>query len=324
MIHAVPMTDDRHSDPIDFQARAPIPGSLDVRWIHGAPSKRRATDPAIQVHAYDEHTVILRQSKTVHAEAPFLFLLFGNDRAFLLDTGATEDPQRFPLRETVDGLIDAWLANHPRPGYELVIAHTHGHGDHVAGDGQFADRPDTTVVAREAEAVRSFFGFTDWPERAVTFDLGGRALQLIGSPGHHPASVTFYDPWTGILFTGDTVLPGRLYVTDFPAFAATIDRLVAFATSHPVTHVLGCHVEMTRRPGRDFPLDAPYQPGEVPPQMTVAQLTAVHDATASVTGRPGVHVFDDFIVYNTVGSAATWKLKARGLVNRVRPRRVPR
>ena len=58
---------------------------------------------------------------------------------------------------------------------------------------------------------------------------------------------------------------------------------------------------MTRRPGRDFPLDAPYQPGEVPPQMTVAQLTAVRDATASVTGEPGVHAFDDFVIYNSVG-----------------------
>lgn len=311
------MAEDAAGGRIDFQAGAPTAGDLDVRWIHGSPSKRRATGPAIQVHTYDEHTVILRQSKTVDAEAPFMFLLFGNDRALLLDTGATRDPERFPLRDTVDRLIDAWLAKNPRPGYELVVAHTHGHSDHVAGDVQFADRPATTLVAREAEAVRSFFGFTAWPERAVSFDLGGRVVQLLGSPGHHEASVTVYDPWTGILFTGDTILPGRLYVKDFPAFTATLRRLVDFAGSHEVTHVLGCHVEMTDRPGRDFPIGAPYQPGEVAPQMTVAQLTAVRDAAASVAGAPGVHTFDDFIIYHGMGFATTVRLLGRGLVHRV-------
>lgn len=48
------------------------------------------------MHAYSEHTVILRQNKSVHFEAPFLFLLFGNERALLLDTGATADPAHFP------------------------------------------------------------------------------------------------------------------------------------------------------------------------------------------------------------------------------------
>ena len=92
--------------PIDFVTTAPTAGSLDVRWIHGAPARRRATDPPIQVHQYDPHTVILRQGKSVNYEAPFLFLLFGNDRALLLDTGATEDPETFPLRATVDQLIE--------------------------------------------------------------------------------------------------------------------------------------------------------------------------------------------------------------------------
>ena len=49
-------------------------------WIHGAPG-----EPAIQTHWYDERTVILRQGKSVHYEAPFLFLLFGSERALLLD-----------------------------------------------------------------------------------------------------------------------------------------------------------------------------------------------------------------------------------------------
>ncbi|WP_063770195.1 MBL fold metallo-hydrolase [Streptacidiphilus melanogenes] len=294
-------------------------GSLDVAWIHGEPG-----EPAIQVHRYDAGTVILRQSKRLNYEAPFMFLLFGADRALLLDTGATEDPATFPLRETVDGLVAEWLEQHPREGYELVVAHTHGHGDHVAGDVQFADRPHTTVVAREAEAVRDFFGFgADWPTGSVRFDLGGRELTLIGSPGHHAASVTVHDPETGFLLTGDTVLPGRLYAFDFPAFVATLDRLVAFTAEHRVTHVIGCHVEMSGKPGHDYPIGAQFQPDERAPQMTPAQLAAVRDAAAAVADRRGVHRFDDFVVYNEPRKRDMLRLMARGLANKALARLRP-
>jgi hypothetical protein len=73
-----------HDSLIDFAQGTPVAGSLDVRWIHGSPSKRRDTNPKIQVHPYDAHTFILRQSKTLSLEAPFLFLLCGNERADLI------------------------------------------------------------------------------------------------------------------------------------------------------------------------------------------------------------------------------------------------
>jgi hydroxyacylglutathione hydrolase len=305
---------------IDFVTVAPAAGSLDVAWNHGARSRRRCQDPPLQVHRYDEHTIVLRQSKAVNYEAPFLFLLFGNERALLLDTGATADRGRFPLRDTADELIGQWLAAHPREHYGLLVAHTHGHSDHVAGDVQFADRADTTVVGREPEAVQQFFGFTSWPDEVVTFDLGGRVLEITGSPGHHRAAITVYDPWTGFLLTGDTVLPGRLYAFDFPAFLASLNRVVAFAAERRVTHVLGCHVEMTSNPRRDFPLGATYQPGERPLQLTTAQLTAVRDAAAAVAGQRGVHVFDDFIIYNQPGTAGMLRLMARGMAHKIFPR----
>jgi hydroxyacylglutathione hydrolase len=303
---------------IDFVTGAPATGSLDVGWIHGAPARRPAGDPPIQVHHYDEHTIILRQSKSVSYEAPFLYLLFGNDRALLLDTGATADPAKFPLRATVDQLIAGWLARHPRDTYPLVVAHTHGHNDHVAGDAQFAGRPATTVVGRELEAVQRHFGFTGWPDQIVAFDLGGRMLEVTGSPGHHRAAITIYDPWTGFLLTGDTVTPGRLYAFDFPQFLASLDRMVSLAGSRAVTHVLGCHIEMTRQPGRDYPLGATYQPDERALEMTVAQLGDVRAAAASVAGKQGVHRFDDFVIYNQPGARDQLKLAAHGLLHKIR------
>lgn len=301
---------------IDFTTGAPIAGDLDVHWAHGSLSARRNTDPPIQVHAYDEHTYILRQNKAVNYEAPFMFLLCGNERALLLDTGATEDEQQFPLRATVDRLLADWLASNPREHYELVVAHTHGHGDHVQGDGQFTGREHTGVIPADLEAVRAYFGFTDWPAEVVHFDLGGRVLDIVGIPGHQSASIAIYDPWTGILFTGDTVLPGRLYAFDFPEFAASLQRLVDFAAVRQVTWVWGCHVEMTTTARHDYPIGATYQPHEPPPQLKPAMLAEIRDATLSVADKPGVTVFDDFIIYHGRCRAGFYKLMARALVGK--------
>jgi glyoxylase-like metal-dependent hydrolase (beta-lactamase superfamily II) len=301
---------------IDFTAGAPRSGDLDVSWIHGSESAKHNTDPDIQVHAYGEHSFILRQNMAVNYEAPFMFLLFGNARAVLIDTGATASPDFFPLRRVVDGLVEAWLAAHPRPGYQLLILHTHPHGDHVAGDPQFAGRPGTVVVDADRDSAWEFFGFTGASANTGNsgnandgddgfgggtalpgqVDLGGRVLQCWPSPGHHNAAVTFYDPHTGFLLTGDTVYPGRLYIQDWPAFVRTIDRLIGFCSTHPVTHVLGCHIEMSREPGVDYPVFTTYQPDEPPLQMTVGQLREIRRAIDEVDGRPGRHVFSGFIL----------------------------
>ena len=218
---------------------------------------------------------------------------------------------------------DHWLASNPREDYQLVVAHTHAHGDHVAGDGQFERRPNTTVVPHEPEAVGAFFGFSSWPAEVVRYDLGGRVLDVTGIPGHQPASIAIFDPWTGFLLTGDTVYPGRLYALDFPSFAASLDRLVEFAAARNVTHVMGCHIEMTGKPGRDYPLGSKYQPDEPPLQMTVAQLVAVRDAARAASGKPGVHTCDDFIIFNGPCKGAVVRQLVRGTLRRLTGRDSP-
>jgi glyoxylase-like metal-dependent hydrolase (beta-lactamase superfamily II) len=283
-----------------------------VRWIHGSPPGGPA-DPSVQVLRVDDDTFILRQSKDLNYEAPFVYLLCGSERALLLDTGAVPDGG---LRETVDALLGSRAGGSAGAGgYQLVVAHTHGHGDHVAGDARFADRPDTTVIDRELDAVQAYFGFTGWPAQVVVFDLGGRPLEITGSPGHHAAAITVYDERTGFLLTGDTVYPGRLYVKDIEAFTASLDRLAEFSASRRVSHVLGCHIEMTTRPDRDYPVGCRYQPDEPPLQLAVGRLIAVRDAAHQVKDRPGVHKFGDFAIYNGLCKRAmAWQL-GRGLAS---------
>ena len=81
---------------------------------------------------------------------------------------------------------------------------------------------------------------------------------------------------------------------------------------------MGCHVEMTQLPGRDFPLGATYQPGERPLELSVTRLTAVGEATAAVAGQRGVHRFDDFVIYNEPRARDQLRLLARGLANQGR------
>lgn len=285
-----------HVARTEFVGRAPGEAALGVSWIHGSPSAKHNTDPDIQVHAYDEHTFILRQNMAINFEAPFLFLLFGHTEAVLIDTGATASPEFFPVRRVVDGLVAEWLAQHPRDGYRLLVLHTHAHGDHVAGDGQFADRPDTTVVGADLATAWAYFGFQQDPDAVAQIDLGGRVLECLATPGHHEAAVTFYDPWTGFLLTGDTVYPGRLYVQDRAAFTRTIDRLIDFCDRRTVTHVLGCHIEMTRSPGVDYPIRTVHQPDEPPLEMSTDHLREIAAALREVGDEPGRYAFPLFVL----------------------------
>lgn len=305
---------------VDFTSRAPVAVTLPVSWV----SPSATPEPPIRVQWSDPHTVVLRQAFALNYEAPFLYLLFGNDRALLLDTGATGDPVSCPLRGTVDGLVEEWLARHPRERYPLVVAHSHGHGDHVAGDAQFADRADTTVVGTDRAAVAAFFGTAGAPDdgdglRApVLFDLGGRTLEILATPGHHRAAITVFDPWTGWLLTGDTVYPGRLYVEDMPAFRASLDTLVAFAAHREVTQVMGCHIEMSRTPGRDHPLGSTRHAQEPPLQLPVSVLTAVRNAAQEVADAPGIHRFDRFVIVHGSGVMVRARLRGRALMARLR------
>jgi len=237
--------------------------------------------PAFRVAAYNADFVILRQPACTNYEKPFLYLIFGRDRALLFDTGAPTIDVATP----VDTLLRQWLARHGKSSVDLVVAHSHAHGDHVAGDSQFVNRAGTTVVGRDTASVRAFFGIARWPTDIGTIDLGDRLIDVIPIPGHQPASIALYDRRTGIMLTGDTFYPGRLYVRDTAAYAASIDRLAQFVRGHHVTHMLGAHVEQSKAPHADYPVGTKDQPNEHGLDLTPAQLFELDSAVQSMRGR---------------------------------------
>src|SRR5580658_7262541 len=61
------------------------PGTLAEPWVTGGPNC--LTIPDWQVHEYNEDFYILRESGCINAEKPFLYLMFGDNKALLEDTG---------------------------------------------------------------------------------------------------------------------------------------------------------------------------------------------------------------------------------------------
>jgi hydroxyacylglutathione hydrolase len=254
-------------------------GRVATDWYAGG--KDCTHQPQFRVQPYNDDFVILRQAGCTNYEKPFLYLIFGRDRALLFDTGAGH----VDVAAKVDSLIHDWLIRNQRSSIPLVVAHSHAHGDHVAGDSQFVRRPNTVVVGRDTAAVRAFFGITRWPADSGAIDLGGRVLDVLPIPGHQPASIAVYDRRTGILLTGDTFYPGRLYVRDTAAFANSIDRLADFVGHHRVTHMLGAHVEQTRTPFRDYPIGTVDQPEEHGLDLGRAQLVELDSVVRSMRGH---------------------------------------
>jgi glyoxylase-like metal-dependent hydrolase (beta-lactamase superfamily II) len=247
----------------------------------------------LQVHAYEPQTLVLRQSPCVHFEANFIYLLIGSDKALLIDTGAVPDAKTMPLAKTVlESLPDRDGSKIP-----LIVAHSHGHRDHHAGDPQFESLPSVQVVPVELGAMQSFFGFKQWPIDVARLDLGGRTVYVIPAPGHHPSHLVFYDDKTGLLFSGDFLLPGRLLVDDATAYRESAMRIVDFLGNRPVTHILGGHIELDAE-GRPYPHGSQHHPDERRLELAKEDLLALPAALDDFNGFYARH--GNFILSNPV------------------------
>jgi glyoxylase-like metal-dependent hydrolase (beta-lactamase superfamily II) len=149
-----------------------------------------------------------------------VYLLEGGEKALLIDA-AVNMPG---LREVVTGLT--------KKPIELAI--THGHLDHVGSAHQFGrayvSSLDSEVLQRHTNSafVKSMINNefpplmqkifakiikeitsplppTLWLPIPKSFDLGGRKIEVIETPGHTPGSVCFLDRANKLLFSGDTV-----------------------------------------------------------------------------------------------------------------------
>lgn len=266
-------------------------GSMAVQWNPGAEDCTAHPQPPLQVHGYNAQTFILRENPCSTEEAPFMYLLLGSNKALLIDSGDVADPKSMPLATTIMSLLPGEGATK----LPLLIVHTHGHLDHRSGDTQFQQLAHVDIVGTDLPHVREYFGFQDWPNGMAQIDLGDRIVDVVPTPGHYPSHVTYYDRSTGLLFTGDFFMPGRLIIEDTQADIASAKRIVDFVANRPVSYVLGGHIELDAD-GQNLPIGGSYHPHEHPLPMSKQDLLGLPAVLAHFNG---IYSTDGiFVMYN--------------------------
>jgi glyoxylase-like metal-dependent hydrolase (beta-lactamase superfamily II) len=280
--------------PIAAHAQFPEPdggnlehGVLPRQWQPAGPHCMEIPD--WQVHEYNPTFFILRQSGCTDYEKPFLYLIFGQDKALLFDTGSRNGN----LVPTLQRTIHNWLERNHRQSIPLIVTHSHSHEDHTWGDPAVQAMNDpaipVTFVPATVAYEKSFYQITDGPDGKGTdahglVDLGSRAIDVIPIPGHDSASIALYDRRTGILLTGDSLYPGRLYIHSVTEFQTSTERLIRFTEGKPIAHILGCHIEETRTPFLDYAIGSIYQPDEHSLELSVGALLELEDGLKSLNG----------------------------------------
>lgn len=187
----------------------------------------KTSDPFV-VTQLDENTwsILDRYSR--------MFLAAGRSRALLVDTGfGTADPRPL-IRSLTDLPLDVVL--------------THAHWDHAGGISYFSD---LWISEKELPILQAAVGGDcSCRLRCVAdgqiFDLGGRALRAIACPGHTPGSVVLLDESRNMLFSGDSVAEGPIYLfmpeCSIRSFAAGLCRLKNY--TEKITRIYPSHRNM--------------------------------------------------------------------------------
>ncbi len=155
-----------------------------------------------------------------------IYLVKGSERSLLIDTGWGIGDLPGVVREFTDTPV--------------TVVNTHGHPDHVGGNYQF----NSVYIAKEDDHILK--GCFDeesrgWAIKYVTrgpypegfskeewtrakpggivhihdnqiFDLGSRTIEVIPIPGHSPGCIALLDSKDRMLFTGDSIIEGDVWM----------------------------------------------------------------------------------------------------------------
>lgn len=118
-----------------------------------------------------------------------------------------------------------------------LLANTHGHGDHIAGNGEVLKVTGAKLAASPLDVPAAEIALGEGSQLQV----GSVVIEVLHTPGHTPGGLVFNPP--GSLITGDTLFVTRCGRADFPgsdpkAMYHSLSRLAAFP---PETKVFPGH-----------------------------------------------------------------------------------
>ena len=144
------------------------------------------------------------------------YILWSGNEAGVIDPGG-------PVEELVQFLAER--------SFQLKwILNTHGHADHIAGNGDLHQRYGVPLYIHQADRamltspkanLSAFIGesiVSPDADRVLhdgdQLSLGDESITVIATPGHTPGGIALYTP--GLLFAGDTLFQESIGRTDFP------------------------------------------------------------------------------------------------------------
>jgi hydroxyacylglutathione hydrolase len=146
--------------------------------------------------------------------------------AYLVGDEESGDALVIDPAEDTDGIIAAADKRKVRIKY---IVNTHGHVDHIGGNGDMKTRTGAEIIIHEEDAemlvstpaaiLRMFCAKQSPPADRTVRDgdsiaVGGIKLRVIHTPGHSPGSIVLHTD--GYAFTGDTLFVEAVGRTDLP------------------------------------------------------------------------------------------------------------
>ena len=195
--------------------------------------------PDVIIRRIDEHT----WEGNGHLMAnETIYLIEGNERTILLDAGTKIDG----LRKIVEDITS-------KP---ITLIATHVHPDHTGS--AINDFEEIWINAGDEVNVPQFMadykGKVNFLEDGQVFDLGGRRIEVIFTPGHTPGSATFFEmegrKWG---YSGDAFGSGNLLLTtNFSTLLATTTRIESYMKRHGIEkmypgHYMGSNPETLQR-----------------------------------------------------------------------------
>jgi glyoxylase-like metal-dependent hydrolase (beta-lactamase superfamily II) len=195
------------------------------------------------------------------SEETISYLILGTQKAVMFDTGM--------------GISDILKVVTELTKLPVIVLNSHTHDDHVGGNWQFETiySMDTdfsranakgSVADAQAEIApgeicgdlsKSFdpktyrtkpWKISKFVHNNDEFDLGGRILEIVSTPGHTPDSICLRDRSNGLLFTGDTYYPAPIWLyrpeTNLDLYSISIAQIATIALlDPPLKLVLGAH-----------------------------------------------------------------------------------
>ena len=195
-------------------------------------------DPFVVFRQIDEHTWE-GNGNMVYNES--VYVLEGEDKALVIDAGA--------VMPHLDKVV-ATLTDKP-----VMVALTHGHGDHVGGIVCFPEvwihPADIPMIARNGEGYQ---GEIHELNDGDVIDLGGREIEVLHTPGHTSGSITFFDKERHYGFSGDAFGSTNLllFVPSFSTLIETCTRTADYMQKNGIEklfpgHYGGPNVETLQR-----------------------------------------------------------------------------